>query len=79
MNKYTFTDEGIYIVGFDLGGTLLVVGCVAERKSLDAIDNLIATHRENRTRRTNNTYFVGLLFATDIRCVRIGICKTIRF
>ena len=32
MNKYTFTDEGIYIVGFDLGGTLLVVGCVAERK-----------------------------------------------
>lgn len=23
MNKYTFTDEGRYIVGFDLGGTLL--------------------------------------------------------
>ncbi|MEG3848804.1 hypothetical protein QT971_15735 [Microcoleus sp. herbarium19] len=57
----------------------LVVGCVALEKSLDAIENLIATHRENRTHKTNNTYFVGLLFATGIRCVRIGVCKTIRF
>ena len=56
-----------------------VVGCVALEKSLDVIENLIATHRENRTHKTNNTYFVGLLFATGIRCVRIGVCKTIRF